>query len=82
MGRRTIERPSDGKKISSRESEDLQELSAGSDDSEELPDPTAATYRRPAKPVKSACLQGSANCTLLSHAAGGGTSVRPRRMAA
>src|SRR3954470_13323311 len=31
------------KKISPRESEDLQELSAGSDDSEELPDPTGRT---------------------------------------
>jgi len=43
MGRRTLEIPSDGKKISPRESEDLRELSAGSDDSEELPDPTSAT---------------------------------------
>jgi hypothetical protein len=31
------------KKISPRESEDLRELSAGSDDSEELPDPTGGT---------------------------------------
>jgi len=56
MGRRTVERPSDGmrsaKKISSCESEDLQELSAGSDDSEELPDPTAGTYSRSEKDVK------------------------------
>ena len=30
-------------KISSRESEDLQELSAGSSESEDLPDPTRGT---------------------------------------
>jgi hypothetical protein len=53
MGRRTIETGSDGrKKISPRESEDLQELSAGSDDSEELPDPTGGTYSRARKTVK------------------------------
>jgi hypothetical protein len=44
MGRRTLESAPDGirstKKISPRESEDLRELSAGSDDSEELSDPT------------------------------------------
>jgi len=47
MDRQTLESASDGiqaaQKISSRESEDLRELSAGSDDSEELPDPTSAT---------------------------------------
>jgi hypothetical protein len=43
MGRRTLEQGSDGKKISPRESEDLRELSAGSNDSEELLDPTPQT---------------------------------------
>jgi hypothetical protein len=41
--RSTVENRPDGKKISPRESEDLRELSAGSDDSEELPDPTGGT---------------------------------------
>jgi hypothetical protein len=53
MSRPTVESASDGKKISPRESEDLQELSAGSDDSEELPDPTAGTYDAPAAPSSS-----------------------------
>ena len=35
------------KKISSAKSEDLPELSAGSDESEDLPDPTRARYSRP-----------------------------------
>src|SRR5207302_2379393 len=42
-----------GKKISSRESEDLQELSAGSDDSEELPDPTRGTHGELETPSRS-----------------------------
>jgi hypothetical protein len=40
MDRRTLEKSSDGTKISPDESEDLPGLSAGSSDSEELPDPT------------------------------------------
>src|SRR5207237_9442049 len=46
-GRATVTRPPNGqKKISSGESEDLPELSAGSFKPEDSPDPTAASYRR------------------------------------
>src|SRR5207249_3734974 len=40
------------KKISPGESEDLPELIAGSDDSEELPDPTGRTYSGASRTVK------------------------------
>ena len=49
--------PSDGagpQKISPDESEDLPGLSAGSSESEDLPDPTAATYPAASEAVKHA----------------------------
>src|SRR4051794_25224177 len=85
MSRQTVESPSDGKKISPRESEDLQELSAGSDDSEELPDPTAGNYRRPRSAVKKPRQRKSATSGNFAErltAREKGTSVRSRTLAA
>ena len=69
MGRRTLEMPSDGvgspKKISPRESEDLRELSAGSSESEDLPDPTSGNLSTPAKAVKRRFQRKGANCAFL-----------------
>ena len=54
MSRLTVETGSDGKKISPAESEDPSGLSAGSDDSEELPDPTRRNVSAAREAVKGA----------------------------
>jgi O-acetyl-ADP-ribose deacetylase len=66
MGQGTIRTASDGngspQKISPRESEDLRELSAASDESEDLPDATRGTYPRLRFVVKARVGRKGANC--------------------
>jgi hypothetical protein len=52
MDPRTLERASDGTKISPDNSEEPPGLSAGSSDSEELPDPTGGRYPGHGQTVK------------------------------
>src|SRR3954451_385222 len=84
LGQTTVETPSDGAqtKISPGESEDLPGLSAGSSDSEELPDPTCGSYPGLTPAVNSLCGGNDAICARKHHgvAFGPGTSVRPRTL--
>jgi hypothetical protein len=62
-----VDHNSAGQKISSRESEDLQELSAGSSESEDLPDPTDGNLAAAAEIRQDLPIRIYATCDYFAH---------------